>query len=104
MNTRALGILALSLVLCASTVHIAFALVGFPLTLSTPAIVGTDVQIAYQGNGSALYVLQGSTDLSGTNWTNIQTNRTTITGQGLFTDKNAMSLYPQRFYRAKSYP
>jgi hypothetical protein len=100
MNAHTLKILAASLSLLAATANKAFAIPPPSPLLANPVIVGSDVQIALQGSPIRTYVLQGSTDLTSTNWTNITTNRADGTGALVFTDTNAVTLFTNRFYRA----
>jgi hypothetical protein len=100
MNTHALKFLAASLSLLAATANNAFAQPPSSPLLANPVIVVSDVQIALQGDPFATYVLQGSTDLTSTNWTIISTHRANGTGALVFTDTNAVTLFTNRFYRA----
>ena len=52
------------------------------------------------GMVNTYYVLEATGDLTSTNWTAIRTNFTDTTGTFFYIDKNALILYPQRFYRA----
>ena len=61
---------------------------------------GSDIKITIHGTLNTYYVLQATSDLSNTNWTAISTNITDLGGTVSPTDKNALTLYPQRFYRA----
>ena len=100
MNAHAQKILAASLSLFAATANNAFAPPPPSPLLANPVILGSNVQIALQGTPITTYVLQGSTDLTSTNWTIISTHRADGTGALVFTDTNAVTLFTNRFYRA----
>ena len=99
MNTRSLMILAASLGLLAASNNQAFARILGPLETPIPVIVGSDVQFTLIYAPDFNYILQGSTDLTSTNWVNITTNSSNAAGLVVLTDTNALNVYPLRFYQ-----
>jgi hypothetical protein len=64
-------------------------------TLSNPALSGGHFQFTVSGSSGSNYIVQASTNLSGSNWHSLQTNPAPFN----FIEFNSVSL-PQRFYRA----
>ena len=99
MNTRSLFILAASLGLLDASTNQAFAPQYGPFITPIPVFVGSNVQFTLIYVPNKNYVLQGSTDLTSTNWVNITTNLSDAAGLVVLADTNALNVYPQRFYR-----
>ncbi len=71
-----------------------------PVVLASPTVLpGNQFQFTVTGAAGSNYVVQVSTNLSGTNWVSLFTNTSPFT----FTDSNA-SILPQGFYRAVLLP
>jgi endonuclease/exonuclease/phosphatase family metal-dependent hydrolase len=68
-------------------------------TLTAPALNGGQFQFTVSGSAGSNYVVQASTNLSGSNWLPLQTNSSPFN----FVETNSGS-YPQRFYRAVATP
>jgi endonuclease/exonuclease/phosphatase family metal-dependent hydrolase len=63
--------------------------------LSAPAFSGGQFQFTVTGRAGSNYVVQASTNLSGSSWRSLQTNPAPFN----FVESNSVS-FPQRFYRA----
>jgi len=66
-----------------------------PPLLNAPAISNNQFEVGLLGTAGSNYVLQASTNLSGSNWVSLGTNPAPL----IFIDTN-QPLLPQRFYRA----
>ena len=99
MNASFIIIIASTLCLIGAGADNVLAL-PIPLVLFEPEIQGSNIQILAQGTPSMLCVLQGKTEITSTNWVDVDTNiLSNYSGTAVFSDSNAVTLYPQRFYR-----
>jgi hypothetical protein len=68
-------------------------------TLSAIGLNGGQFQFTITGSAGSNYIVQASTNLSGSNWVSLRTNPSPFS----FAETNS-SLFPQRFYRAVALP